>query len=74
VAACVHLVLLAGILLLVPAGALSVPASLAFLPVLLRVGLGFLWPPRDLRALGRRELWVAACFTAIAAASFWVSA
>jgi hypothetical protein len=74
VAAGVHVLLLVGIVLLVRAGALSALAALAFLPVVLRVGVGVLSPPRDLRALGMRELWVAASFTALSVVGFWLSA
>lgn len=74
VAAGVHVLLLGGILFLVRAGALSSLGALAFLPVVLRAAVGVLSPPRDLRALGKRELWVAASFTALSLVSFWLSA
>ena len=73
-AAGVHLLLATAVGFLVRGGSVPPWAALAFLPVLLRLGLGFLTPPQDLRALGRRELWVAASFTLVCVASFWVSA
>ena len=53
----------------------SVPgwALLAFLPVVLRLAAGLLAPPRDLRALGKRELWAASAFTVLSVVSFWLS-
>ena len=72
-AGAVHVLLFAGIALLVRSGSVPSLAALAFLPVAVRVALGLLHPPADLRALGKRELWVAASFTLLAVAAFWIS-
>ncbi|MBZ5640462.1 MAG: YwiC-like family protein [Acidobacteriia bacterium] len=48
----------------IPAGTL-----VAFVPVLARVAWGLSSPPRNVRALGWREAWVAATFSAIAIAA-----
>ena len=74
VALVVHVLLLTGVTLLARQGSVPGWALLAFLPVLLRLAAGLLAPPRDLRALGKRELWVASAFTVISVVSFWLSA
>ena len=74
VALAVHAALIAAVALLVGRGIVPAAAALAFLPVALRLAVGLLRPPRDLRALGKRELWVAVSFTLIACAGFAISA
>jgi hypothetical protein len=63
-----HFVILGGLALLCLAGWLSPWAFAAFIPVLARTAWGLARPPRNLRAVGMREIWVALCFTALAAA------
>jgi hypothetical protein len=72
--AAVHVLLLAGMALLVRAGLVPWGLPLAFVPVLIRLVLGVVRPPANLRALGMRELWVASSFVLLAMGSFWVSA
>ena len=72
VVAAVHVLLFASVALLVRSGAVPPWAALAFLPVALRLAIGLLRPPADLRVLGKRELWVAASFTLLAVVSFWL--
>ena len=69
-----HVVLFAAVALLSRIDIAPPRLPLSLVPVAVRVGAGLAWPPRDLRALGRRELWVASSFTLVALASFWLSA
>jgi hypothetical protein len=64
----VHVVLLGGLAALGEAGWLPSWWWAAFLPVIWRTAWGLARPPRTLRAVGMRELWVSLVFTAIAAA------
>jgi len=61
-----HVVLAGGLGLMVWSGWLSPWLLAAFAPVAARTAWGLLRPPRDLRQLGLREVWVAASFTIIA--------
>ena len=60
-----HLALAAGLGWLVVSGRLSGWALAAFAPVLARAVWGMARPPRNLRGLGLREIWVATSFAAI---------
>jgi len=62
-----HFVILGGIALLCLAGWLSPWAMAAFVPVLARTAWGLARPPRNLRAVGMREIWVALSFSLLAA-------
>jgi hypothetical protein len=62
-----HAALLGGLALLGVAGRLSPWWFIAFIPVVARTAWGLARPPRTLRAVGLREIWVALWFTAIAA-------
>jgi hypothetical protein len=63
-----HAAILGGLVLLGGAGWLSPWALLAFIPLLIRTAWGLARPPRNLRTVGMREIWVALCFTALAVA------
>ncbi len=63
----VHVVLLGGLAMLGKAGWLPPWWWAAFLPVIWRTAWGLARPPRSLRAVGLRELWVAVLFAALAA-------
>lgn len=63
----VHIVLLGGLALLEKAGWLPPWWWIAFLPVIWRTAWGLARPPKTLRAVGMRELWVSLAFTVIAA-------
>jgi len=61
-----HVALLGGLALINWAGGLSPWSFIAMIPVVARTAWGLARPPRDLRAVGMREIWVAICFTALA--------
>ena len=61
-----HVLLLGGLLLMSRFGWFSPWWLLAFVPVVGRTVWGLLWPPRTLRGVGLRELWVVLSFTVIA--------
>jgi hypothetical protein len=66
----VHLVLAAALVELARRGWLPAWAIAAFVPVVGRMTWGLLRPPRNLRQLGLRELWVAGSFAILAAAAY----
>jgi hypothetical protein len=61
-----HVVLFGGLALAATAGWLSPCWVVAFAPVAARTAWGLTRPARNLRQLGRREIWVASSFTLIA--------
>jgi hypothetical protein len=63
-----HVLLLGGLAVMVRFGWLSPWWLLAFAPVVARTAWGLLRPPRTLRSVGLREIWVVVSFTVIATA------
>lgn len=61
-----HVALLAGLAWIAGRGWLSPWWAVAFVPVVARTAWGLVRPPRNLKALGLREVWVALSFTVIA--------
>jgi hypothetical protein len=60
-----HLLLIAVVAWVARDGWLPAWWLLAFVPLLVRLAWSFGWPPRNLRLLGLREIWVAAVYTVI---------
>jgi hypothetical protein len=69
----VHLLLFGGMILLAWVGTVPRWGPLAFLPVAVRTAAALARPPRNLRELGMRELWVAASFALLSVWSIVVS-
>ncbi|HKQ61704.1 MAG TPA: hypothetical protein VJS92_10450, partial [Candidatus Polarisedimenticolaceae bacterium] len=69
VLACVaiHGLLAGGLLALAAAGSIPAWSLLALVPIAARTAIGLAGPQRNVVELGRRELWVALAFTALAA-------
>lgn len=70
VAGCVaaHILLIGGLILMSGAGWFPPWLLIALVPVVIRTAWGLARPPRNLRQLGLREIWVALSFTVVATA------